>query len=289
MRTSSFLMWWVTFWHWSINPRDYYPLNNHSCSSDWGFISSFAATPNFFCHHYTNKCQRSLYLQGCWIIVGEEEGAANIANKESSSIKYVIGYAWATTNISEPGFSVANDPSNDPISQKIAKNVVSEKPDWNVWWKDLFTDHFIGKISVERSFYRGKIIWNDLIGARSFLSRLKDRFGLKNLAQVGRTELAKNVCSRLRDSASLSGAKSRNLGQLFWPALYTGLSKHLKRAAATLPLNSILGSQVQRNLDGPVSYEILQDNWLALFWQSSDVGLKRVRRPSSAIARFSSS
>ena len=28
----------------------------------------------------------------------------------------------------EPGFSVANDPSNDPISQKIAKNVVSEKP-----------------------------------------------------------------------------------------------------------------------------------------------------------------
>ena len=29
----------------------------------------------------------------------------------------------------EPGFSVANNPSNDPISQKIAKNVVSEKPD----------------------------------------------------------------------------------------------------------------------------------------------------------------
>lgn len=83
---------------------------------------------------------------------------------------------------------------------------------------------------------------------------------LQRTYQVGRTELAKNVCSRLRDSASLSGAKSRNLGQLFWPALYTGLSKHLKRAAATLPLNSILGSQVQRNLDGPVSYEILQDN-----------------------------
>ena len=63
----------------------------------------------------------------------------------------------------KPGFSVANDPSNDPICQKITKNVVSEKPNWKVWWKDLLKDHFIGKISFERSFYRGKIIWNDRV------------------------------------------------------------------------------------------------------------------------------
>ena len=35
---------------------------------------------------------------------------------------------YKTTSHTEPGFSVTNDPSNDPISQKIAKNVVSEKP-----------------------------------------------------------------------------------------------------------------------------------------------------------------
>ena len=45
------------------------------------------------------KCQRSLYLQGYWVV---EEEVANIANKESGmpSLKYVIGYAWTTTNIS---------------------------------------------------------------------------------------------------------------------------------------------------------------------------------------------
>ena len=56
---------------------------------------------------------------------------------------------------SEPGFSVANNPSNNPICQKIAKNVISEKPNWNVWWRDHLKDHFIGKISFKRSFYRG--------------------------------------------------------------------------------------------------------------------------------------
>ena len=45
------------------------------------------------------KCQRSLYLQGYWVV---EEEVANIANKESGmpSLKHVIGYAWTTTNIS---------------------------------------------------------------------------------------------------------------------------------------------------------------------------------------------
>ena len=29
----------------------------------------------------------------------------------------------------EPGLSVANNPSNDPISQKITKKLITEKPD----------------------------------------------------------------------------------------------------------------------------------------------------------------
>ena len=69
----------------------------------------------------------------------------------------------APTAYPEPGFSVGNNHSNDQICQKIAKNVISEKPNWNVWWKDLLKDHFIGKILFERSFYRGKIIWNDRV------------------------------------------------------------------------------------------------------------------------------
>ena len=45
--------------------------------------------------------------------------------------KYELSRNLMVTNSDlppEPGFSVANDPSNNPISQKIAKNVVSEKP-----------------------------------------------------------------------------------------------------------------------------------------------------------------
>ena len=70
-----------------------------------------------------------------WILWdgGDSYAAAAVADSRSLDSDAMAGRECGpgskTSNHNpEPGFSVANDPSNDPICQKITKNVVSEKP-----------------------------------------------------------------------------------------------------------------------------------------------------------------
>ena len=88
----------------------------------------------------------------CQLLWGVFRDEADSVTHQNSTFLYAWNRNIFLEEIPEPGFSVANDPSNYLICQKIVKNVISEKPNWNVWWKDLLKDLFIGENSLERSF-----------------------------------------------------------------------------------------------------------------------------------------